>query len=134
METEIYLTEYNETENRNLIIDSDQHSVWAYVLDSNNQIEFEGFLCSRGTLVESVENVKEFIAKDFQPPLRKNFANEFSIQSGIKNENLKIVWENNLIRISINETEFLKMDTLNKMSYSKAISEKGAYGNPLTEK
>ncbi|WP_375238886.1 hypothetical protein [Aurantibacter sp.] len=133
MKTEIYLTVFNESEKRNLIIDSDQHSIWAYLLDSQNQIEFDGFLCSRGTLVESNEKVKEFIEMDFQPPLIKRVANEFSIQIGITNENIKIDWKNNLIRILINDTEFLKMDTLNKKSYSKAISEKSVYGIPITE-
>ncbi len=130
---EIYITEYNKLENRNLVIDSDQHSIWAYVLDSENRIEFDGFICSRGTLVDTSSNVKEFIENDFQPPLTKNIANEFSIQSEIKNEDIKIFWNDNLIRILINETEFLKMDTLNKKSYSKAVSESGPYGIPLTE-
>ena len=74
----------NKNVNRNLVIDSDKHSVWAYVLNHQNQIEFDGFLCSLGTLVESNEEVKEFIEKDLQPPLMKNVANEFSIQNELQ--------------------------------------------------
>ena len=68
MDAEIYLEEYTEIENRYLVIESDHHAVWAYVLDENNQIEFDGFLFSRGTFVDSSENIKEFIGKGFQPP------------------------------------------------------------------
>lgn len=134
MKTDIYITEFNETENRKLIIDSDEHSVWAYILDSENKIELDGFLFSCGTIVESIENIQEFIDKDFQPPLAKRFENKFSVLSGIKNENIKIIWGENLIKIFLNGIEYLVMDILNRQSYSKAISEKGAYGNPLTAK
>ncbi len=131
--SEIYITEYNKLENRNLVIDSDQHSIWAYVLDSDNKVELEGFICSRGTLVDTSSKVREFVENDFQPPLTKNIGNEFSIQSDITKEDIKIFWNDNLIQILINETEFLKMDTLNKKSYSKAVSEPGPYGIPLTD-
>ena len=125
MDAEIYLEEYTEIENRYLVIESDHHAVWAYVLDENNQIEFDGFLFSRGTFVDSSENIKEFIGKGFQPPLMKSFANEFSVQRRMTNENLKIVWESSLVRNLIDNVEFSRMDTLNRISYSKATSKKG---------
>lgn len=132
MSKEIFIAEFNPNESRHLIIESDKHSVWAYVLNSENQIEFEGFICSLGTLVDSTLDIERFINNELQPPLSKNAANEFSIQKGIQKTDFKIDWCNNLINIYINEVIFAIMDTLNQKCYSKSISESGAYGIPLT--
>lgn len=128
---EIYITVSNEKENLRLIIDGDDHSVWAYVIDAKNQISFDGFLCSRGTVVDTFDRVNELASNDFHPPLMKDFANEYSVHSEIQNDDIRIDWDKHLIQVSINDEVYLKMDVRKKESYSKALSKNGAYGNSL---
>jgi HSP20 family molecular chaperone IbpA len=134
LKTDIFLTLYNDEENYSLVIDGDEHSIWVYVLNSEGDIYFEGFLCSRGTVAKTSEEIEEYISQNFQPPLLKEFENKFSIQQNIDKENIEIKWKNGQIHISINQVEFLKMDILNKTAYSKSISSEGPYGIPLIEK
>ena len=134
---EIYLSEINEKQNREVVVEGDDHSIWAYVLKHSEEsigIEFDGFICSRGTLVETSKEIKEYINKAISAPLMKRYSNEYSVQSGIKNENIKIDWNGNEISIKLNGIDFLIMDIENRKSYSKSTSEKGPYGIPITEK
>jgi hypothetical protein len=134
---EIYISKINEEQNREIVVEGDDHSIWAYVLKHSEEsiaIEFDGFLCSRGTIVETSKEIKEYINKVISAPLMKKYSNEFSIQRGIENENIEIDWKGNEISIKLNGIIFLIMNIKNRKSYSKSISKKGAYGIPITKK
>jgi hypothetical protein len=133
----IYLSKTNNEQNREVIVEGDDHSVWAYVLKHSDEsigLEFDGFVCSRGTLVENSKEIKGFIDKAISPPLLKKYSNEFSIQKSIENENIVIEWNGNEIKVKLNGIDFLIMDIKNQKSYSKATSENGPYGIPILEK
>ncbi len=101
---EIYISKINEEQNREVIIEGDDHSVWAYVLKHSDEtigLEFDGFVCSRGTVVESSDEVKMFIDKGISPPLMEKYANEFSIQNSIENEDIEINWIRNEIKVMV---------------------------------
>tara|TARA_R100001369_G_scaffold31716_3_gene56246 strand:+ start:603 stop:1016 length:414 start_codon:yes stop_codon:yes gene_type:complete len=134
---EIYLTKINEEQNREVIVEGDDHSVWAYVLkhsEESTRIEFDGFICSRGTLVETSKEIKDYINNAISAPLLRQYSNEFSIQREIENKNIEIDWNGNEISIKLNGIDFLIMDLEKRESYSKSTSEKGPYGIPITEK
>jgi len=134
---EIYLSKINEEQNREVIVEGDDHSVWAYVLKHSEEsigIEFDGFICSRGTLVESSKEIKDYMNNAISAPLMKRYSNEFSIQREIENKDIEIDWNGNEISIKLNGIDFLIMDLKNRKSYSKSISENGPYGIPITEK
>ena len=134
---EIYLSKINEEQNREVIVEGDDHSVWAYVLKHSEEsigIEFDGFICSRGTLVESSKEIKDYINNAISAPLMKRYSNEFSIQREIENKDIEIDWHGNEISIKLNGIDFLIMDLKNRKSYSKSTSENGPYGIPITEK
>lgn len=127
----IFLTKVNQSEAQTLVIEGDEHSVWAYLLNSSQKVELDGFICSRGTLVESGDKVREFLDKGFQPPLVEALSNENSVQLEINEESIKIHWENGVIQVLVHSKQFLKMDIHKKISYSLAISKEGPYGTPL---
>lgn len=133
-ESDIYLTYYNEGDQRSLIIESDGHSIWAYILNSEKQLEFDGFLCSLGTVVNSSDDVKEFLSKGYQPPLQEQFMNDFSVQQNLKASDITITWVDNIVQILIHDILFLQLEIKYKRSLSKAIAMEGAYGLPLNNK
>ncbi|MEM7374607.1 MAG: hypothetical protein AAF587_38800 [Bacteroidota bacterium] len=131
---DIYISETNAVQRQELIIEGDAHSVWAYVLNlPENKVKFDGFVCSRGTIVERSEEVKEFIAKGISPPLMKRYSNQYSIQTGLESRHIQIDWRENTISIKVREVDFLILDLENQISYTKAVSNNGPYGSPLTE-
>ncbi len=58
MKEEIFISEFSYDHNKTIIIEGDENSIWVYLLDSSNKentIECDGFLCSRGTIIETVQ-------------------------------------------------------------------------------
>src|SRR5690606_12792820 len=114
----------------------DIHTVWAYVIDITNnkdEIEFDGFICSRGTIIQTKDEIEAYINDDqgFAPPLLAEYKNEYSIVNDLVESDIKIDWKHNIVRIFIKGIEYLLMDLDSKKSYSKGISKSGSYGIPL---
>ncbi|WP_232124628.1 hypothetical protein [Tenacibaculum finnmarkense] len=114
----------------------DIHSVWAYVIDitdNKDEIEFDGFICSRGTLIQNKEEIGTYINDDqgYAPPLLIEYKNEFSIINDLIESDIKIDWKDNIVRVYMKGIEYLLMDLDTKKSYSKGISKSGPYGIPL---
>lgn len=116
----------------NLVIEGDEHSIWAYLTDEEtNDVVLDGFICSLGTIVESTSEVKAYIDSGFAPPISKQFSNEYTIQSDIKVSDIKVNWTSKNVLVAINHVEFLRMNWLTKVSYCRGVSSSGPYGQPL---
>jgi len=131
MKNDIYITRHIDLIQKDIVIEGDEHSIWAYLLDSENNIVLDGFVCSRGTIVDSTTLVKDFIDKGFAPPLSKDFKNDFSIQSDLNSADISIKVNKRVIEVLIFDEVYLTMDYMNLKSHSKSISKSGAYGLPL---
>ncbi len=133
---EIYLEILNKNQERSLIIEGDAYSVWAYLLlnrEDGHEIEMEGFICSRGTVLESDDQVMDFIRNGLSTPLVKEYQSEFSVQKNISNEDFSVEWSDEVITIQLKEEVFLIMDLIRNIACSKSVSKKGIYGTPLTK-
>jgi hypothetical protein len=134
---EIFISEINERINRAIVIEGDEHTVWAYcmkLVDEEKELLFDGFICSRGTIVDKSEEVRNFISNDYQPPLMDEYKNDFSIHESITNEDFRIKWENDsIIKIFMNEILYLVMDLKSQQAYSKSIKKQGPYGKQIIE-
>lgn len=133
---DIFVSEINRELNRAIVIDGDQHTVWAYCMEMINdeqELLFDGFLCSRGTIVTESEEVQNYIKNGLQPPLMEEYKNEFSIHSAIINDDFKTKWDRNTIKVYINETLYLVMNMKDQISYSKSIIKEGPYGEPISK-
>ncbi|RCS28225.1 hypothetical protein DUT90_01195 [Polaribacter sp. WD7] len=138
MDEALLQSEYNYEMNKCVLVQGDIHSVWAYVIDitdNRDEIEFDGFICSRGTLIDNSNEIEAYINHDqgYAPPLLSEYKNEYSIINDLIENDIKIDWKDNIVRILIKGIEYLKMDLDTKMSYAKGISKSGAYGIPLKE-
>lgn len=108
--SEIFEFRGNDKQGREVIVEGDDHSIWAYVFKHFNEgavLEFDGFVCSLGTIVESSEEVKDFIDRNMSAPLMKKYANEFSIQKGIVNKNIEIEWNEDEVVVKVRNAVFL---------------------------
>lgn len=135
-QVEIFISEINDQINKALVIDGDQHTVWAYCMEMINdeqELLFNGFLCSRGTIVNKSEDVKRYIGNDLQPPLLETYTNEYSIHNSIVNSDFQIEWKSEVVKVYINQTLYLIMDMKNRISYSKSINQEGPYGIPISK-
>jgi hypothetical protein len=133
MREPVYISKYLDLLKKDLIIEEDKHSIWTYLLDSenDNKIILDGFICSNGTLVRKPSDVKEYIDKDFAPPLSEDYANEFSIQKNLSESDFKIETDKNNVTIYIMDSKFVILDLDRLKSYSKSVSKSGPYGEPL---
>lgn len=127
---------YDYEMNKCVLVQGDIHSVWAYVIDitdNKDEIEFDGFICSRGTLILDEDEIEKYINDDqgYAPPLLTEYKNEFSIMYDLVESDISIDWENNIVRIFMKGIEYLVMDIDAQKSYSKGISKSGPYGFPL---
>lgn len=131
----IFISEVNDNLQRAIVISGDDHSVWAYCMNAEDEQEllFHGFLCSRGTIVTDNNAVEDYIKDDFQPPLIGEYQNAYSIHESLQNSNFVIEWfeELSIIQIYINHVLYLAMDLEDHISYSKSIDKTGPYGVPL---
>ncbi len=133
---EIYLTQYNESQKLSVIIEGDQYSVWAYIVDNENEemnILFHGFVCSKGLIVNTNEAVKLHLNQGAAPPLMREYANEYSIQNDISNDRLFIVWNHSIVKVFIDKIEFLILHIGKRKSYARGVSKTGPYGATLEE-
>lgn len=109
MKEEIFISDFNENVNKTLVIEGDEHSVWAYVLnriDGQNNIEFQGLLCSRGTLVEDENKIGDYINQGFAPPLLRNFSNEHSVIEELTMKNISIFWDQEKVGVLVDERTY----------------------------
>lgn len=135
---EIFISDVNMQIARTIVVEGDQHTIWAYCMEMVNEEQeflFDGFICSRGTLVFDSKAVKNFIDKGLSPPLMERYKNEYSICESVSNDDFEIQWEieKQLVKIFLNEVLYLIMDLKNACSYSKSILKEGPYGIPIGE-
>lgn len=132
--SKLYLSDYNQALDRVLVIDGDEHSVWAYILGEDQQsIAFNGFLCSRGNLVESPDEIQQYLEKGMNPPLLKLLANEHAVQKEVSAENISILWDDESANVFINQELFLVMNIAAQTAYSKVVLEDSPYGLVLAQ-
>ena len=133
MGADLYLSYHLAEQNQTLVIEGDGFSVWAYLLQEDDEnIDFGGFLCSTGTLVDTDEEVEHFLKEGNQPPLLKEFANEFSIVPDLKSEEITVEsLTAETITVSIRGRQYLLLDVPEKQAYSIAVSQDGPYGYVL---
>lgn len=128
---EIYISDLNEDLGIEIIVEGDPYSIWAYavkVVDYKPSIEFDGFLCSRGPLPESILDVKGYVDDGHQPPLLKELSNKHSVKKDVREDDITIQWNGNMVSVYLFGELFLKMDIDQKLSYSRAINKSGSYG------
>lgn len=115
----------------NIVVEGDEHSIWLYVFEQVNeeyQLLCDGFICSRGLIVENNDDVKSFIKKGFQPPLMKEYASENAVQNGLISNDITISITTQEIIIEVKDIPFLKIAFDDLKPVSKAIAKDGPFG------
>jgi len=130
----IFIQSKSPINDRLLILEEDEHSVYAYIVSEDREsIEFDGFLCSVTNPFDNNIDLEKYKQSGYPPPLIKKYANEYSYVRNLKAEDISIKWGENLAEISIKGVKYLKMDLTIKTSYSKSLKTDCPYGKQLTE-
>jgi len=88
MQQDIYITSFYENIGRTLILESNTHSLWAYLLaPDSNKIELDGFVCS---LIEPPEFIETPTDKTLPPPLIRQYSNNSSFVENLRADQIKI--------------------------------------------
>lgn len=128
----IFISSKDPNSNCTLLIEEDEYSVWAYLLRPDKEgIDFDGFLCAVQDPKTIQINVKEAIKNGVAPPLSTTFANKYSYVKKLRKQDIRIVWEDVSVMIYIKDELYLIMNLQTRISYSKGISKRGPFGEPL---
>ena len=128
----IFITSTDSISGRTLMIEEDEYSIWAYMLNKDIEgIDFDGFLCSVVDPKSITINPKEATKNGNSPPLTNEFSNKYSYIKNINSNDIEISWKDNRIEIKLKKEIYLVMDLETKTSYSKALAKDCYYGNTL---
>ncbi|WMJ75487.1 hypothetical protein RCC89_20330 [Cytophagaceae bacterium ABcell3] len=137
MKEKIFITTYDEESKRSVVIDEDDHAIWAYLtLPDAMEVDFPGFICSVKQPVSEVEDPSIYFKQGVAPPITKSFSNEFTFLPEVKASQFSVEWDEQAshVKVLVNAQVFLVMDYVNRCSYSKGLSSESPYGLPLDEK
>ncbi len=128
----ILITNTDQDSGRTLMIEEDEYSIWAYVLNAHAPgVDFDGFVCSIRNPKTLEIDPKEATKNGNAPPLTAAFANKYSYIENVSVHDIKIRWTPHQIEIKLKDETYLIMDLRSKTSYSKALSQNCYYGNSL---
>jgi hypothetical protein len=117
-------------------LEEDDYSFWAYGVSlkksGSTEIQFDGFLASKGDFVSSQKDVKVYIGLGSAPPLHSEFKTEASILKYIRNEDVQIRWRDNNALLKVGDDLRMILDFDKKVAYTKAVNQICPYGQPFT--
>jgi hypothetical protein len=130
----ILLESYNSDLGKIVILDNDEHSVWAFMLDAETQeIEFDGFVCALSPPFKSEKEVEKLLEDGFSPAITAEYASALAHQPDALAKEFTADWqEDGYLFIYLGEELFLVMDLEEELSYSKSVGADGPYGMALT--
>lgn len=131
----ILLESYNAELNKIVILDNDDYSIWAFVMDSETQeIEFDGYVASLDKPFESEEEVEKLLEDGFAPAITTEYASkDCQIENVLKKEFSAVWHDSGFVEIQIDGVTQVLMDLEEEISYSKAIEKDGPYGMKLDD-
>lgn len=128
----IFITTTDPQSERMLMIEEDEYSIWAYLLQPDMQgIDFDGFICAIVDPETMKINPKDATKNGNATPLTSVFANQYSYVKEVTKKDIGIVWKQDTIKITVKNELYLIMDLETKTSFSKALSTDCYYGNKL---
>lgn len=131
----IFITYDIEFYNKQLVIQGDQHSIWAYVYNvegTQNTIELDAFICSTGTIVQSSKEIKNYLESGFAPPLAKGFENKHSVIAHLEPSDFRVNIIGSKIEIYVTNKLYSLIDLETMTAYSISVSKNGPYGQTLS--
>ena len=125
----IFIEEQSPFLNEKLVVEEDEKSTWVYLVDADNNILQDAFLCSSGEIVTDIVEMKSVIENNMAPPLMESFRNEFSVQKSLSENDVKVKWvSENEVKVFLGDKEFVRMLKKEKESYCLGVSKDGTYG------
>jgi hypothetical protein len=130
---DLYLSVHLTQSNRTVVLEGDGFSVWIYVLNEQQEgVDFSGILCSLGKLSANEEEIQRFISEGNQPPLLAEYASEEAVINDLDPEDIRIEeLDDDLIMVYIEDEAYAQIQPLEKLVFTKALSQSSPYGEPF---
>lgn len=115
MKEPVYISKHFDSIKKKLIIEENKHSIWSYLVDSenDNEIIMDRLVCSTGTNVKKTSEVKDYIDKGFASPVSEEYVNRFTIQKDLIELDFKIEIFDNKVTVLIKNDRFVVLDIVN---------------------
>lgn len=126
----VLLEDYSVEYGKIVVIDNDDHSIYAFILDAETQeIEFDAYICSLSEPFENEEDVQDLIDLGFAPAITYEFASDEAVIPDALQKQFEARWiEDGWLEILLDGNLITLIDLDEEQSYCKSIAEDGPYG------
>ena len=134
-EVELFFSDQDEISGRNIIVEEDGNSIWAYLTQPHKtEIDKDYYVGTRYEITIEELDIEAIKKANVPPPMIKKYSTEWSQMKKIKEEDLSVEWfEDGDILLKIKGISFLFFHKGESRGFSKSIKENCLYGNAWNE-
>lgn len=130
----IFCEYYDGKSKRNLIIEEENNTVWAYLTHEGTVVLAKDcFFFSRKEVESKIADWEYYSRNKIAPPITKEFASSEAHLPHVICEMITVNWNDEAVLVKINELPFLIFQFNEGLGYSKSIKKSGVYGNAWNE-
>lgn len=131
----VLLESYSPEYDKIIVLDNDEHSIWAFVMDGDSQeIEYDAFVIGLTDPFDSEDDVQALIDQGYAPPMLAEYASETCLDPHALKKDFSIQWmEDGWVEISINGKQQVLIDLDEEAVFTKAVKLNGPYGLVFTD-
>jgi len=125
---------FNDDTNLSLVIENNGESIWAYLIDENQELLKDVFLLSP---IEPLEELDEVSIKNGNPPsLIKSVASKLAYQPIVLETDFSVVWSPscNSVLVNFKNSALAAIYNNQESGYSKSLQTSSGFGEPWSQK
>ena len=126
----VLLEEFSAEHGKIIVLDNDEYSIWAFVLDAQTQeIEIDVFVCSLSQPFEDEEEVEQMIENGYSPAITTFFASDSAVKPNALKSEFSVKWiEDGWLELFMDDQLVVMIDLDQEEAFTKAVCEDGPYG------
>jgi len=124
---------FNDNTNLSLIIENNGESIWAYLIDENQEMLKDVFLLSP---IEPCEELDRDSIENGNPPcLIKSIASKLAYQPEVLETDFSVVWSSscNSVLINFKNSALAAIYNNQESGYSKSLQTSSGFGEPWSQ-
>lgn len=134
-EVKLFLSIQDEITKRNLVIEEDENSIWAYLtIPEKTDIDKHCYLGTRNEITSEELNLESSKMANTPPIMVKEYSTDWSQMEDIKEEDFSTEWyQNGNVLLNLKGNPFLLFHKDEPRGFCKSIKEDSIYGNAWNE-
>lgn len=131
----VLLESYSPEYDKIIVLDNDEHSIWAFVMDGDSQeIEYDAFVISLTEPFQTENEVQELIDQGYAPPILAEYASDTCVDTHALKKDFSVRWmDDGWVEILINGKQQVLIDLDEEAVFTKAVKANGPYGLVFTD-